>query len=224
MKLVRGEYFCAGVAVIVLALAGCSSSNEPEWAATNKKVIEQGKVTGRTRDLPNVNVPRLLGDGAPVEENKLATATIAPGVMAKLWWGRGALVEKVEMQPDAVYPEQTLGEELIIVGQDGSATVQIDGKMASIAKDEVLYLQPGAKRSVKAGAKGWKAFEVYSPIRLDHLALAGQNISGVNVTFQDQGVTPSLQPGVVVQLSDIPFTPLTNPVEGQSYKRASSHS
>ena len=183
---------------LALAFAGCSSSNEPQWAATNKKVIEQGKVTGRTRELPNVNVPRVLGDGEPVEASKLATATIAPGVTAKLWWGRGALVETVEMQPDAAYPEQTLGEELIIIGQDGSATVQFDGKMAEIAKDEVLYLQPGAKRSVKAGAKGWKAFEVYSPIRLDHLALAGQNTSGVNITFPDQGVTPSLQPGVVV--------------------------
>jgi gluconolactonase len=224
MNLVRSGYFCIGVAVIALSLAGCSNSNEPQWAATNKKVIEQGKVTGRTRELPNVNVPRLLGDGAPVEANKLATAMIAPGVSAKLWWGRGALVESVEMQPDAAFPEQTLGEELIIIGQDGSATVQFDGKMASIAKGEVLYLQPGAKRSVKAGAKGWKAFEVYSPIRLDHLALAGQNVSGLNVTFPDQGVTPSLQPGVVVPLSDIPFTPLTNPEEGKSYKRASSRS
>jgi len=36
-----------------------------------------------------------------------------------------------------------------------------------------LQLQPGAVRSVKAGDAGWKAFEVYSPVRLDHLALAG---------------------------------------------------
>src|SRR6185503_16033672 len=65
---------------------------------------------------------------------------------------------------------------------------------------------------------------VYSPIRLDHLALAGQSTSGVNVTFPDQGVTPSLPPGVVVHLSDIPFTPLTDPEAGKSYKRASAHS
>jgi len=224
MNRVRREYFGAVVAVVAVTLAGCSGSADAQWAATNKKVIEQGKVTGRTRELPNVNVPRLLGDGEPMETSKLPAAMIATGVMAKLWWGRGALVEKVEMQPDAAYPEQTLGEELIIVGQDGSATVQFDGKMAEIAKDEVLYLQPGSKRSVKAGAKGWKAFEVYSPIRLDHLALAGQNISGLNVTFPDQGVTPSLQPGVVVPLSDVPFTPLTNPEDGKSYKRASSQS
>jgi gluconolactonase len=165
-----------------------------------------------------------LGDGEPVEAGKLPSATLAPGVTAKLWWGRGALVEQVEMQPGASYPDQTLGEELIIVGQEGSAAIQLDGKTAEIAKDDVLYLQPGTKSSVKAGAKGWKAYEVYSPIRLDHLALAGQKTDGVNITFPDQGVMPSLQPGVVVHLSDIPFTPLTNPVEGKSYKRASSRS
>ena len=134
---------------------------------------------------------------------------------AALGWGRGALLERVEMQPDAVYPAQTLAEELIIVVEDGSATIEFDGKTAELAKDQVLYLQPGATRSVKAGANGWKAFEVYSPVRLDHLALAGQNTSGVNATFPDQGVTPSLQPGVVVNVNEIQWTPITDPVAGQ---------
>ena len=215
--------FC--LLVFASVVAGCSSaSSNPPWAAVNKTVIEQSNVTGRTRELPQVTVPMALRDGEPVEAGKLPSATLAPGVTAKLWWGRGALVERVEVQPDASYPEQTLGEELIIIGHDGSATVQFDGKTAEIGKDDVLYLQPGSKRSVKAGAKGWKAFEVYSPIRLDHLSLAGQSTSGVDVTFPDQGVMPSLQPGVIVNLADIPFTPLTDPEKEKSYKRASAHS
>jgi gluconolactonase len=171
-----------------------------------------------------VKVPIALTDGEPVEAGKLPSATFAPGVAAKLWWGRGALVERIEIQPDALYPEQTLGEELIIIGHEGSATVQFDGKTIELGKDDVLYLQPGSKRSLKAGSKGWKAFEVYSPIRLDHLALAGQNTSGVEVAFPDQGVAPSLQPGVVAHLADIPFTPLTDPEKQKPYKRASAHS
>ena len=95
----------------------------------------------------------LLADGEPVERAKLPTITIAPGVAATLGWGRGALLERVEMQPGAVYPEQTLGEELIIIVQDGSATIEFDGKTAELTKDQVLYLQPGAMRSVKAGAE-----------------------------------------------------------------------
>jgi gluconolactonase len=216
------RFWLLGLASII---AGCSSaSSNPPWAAVNKTVIEQSNVTGRTRELPQVRVPMALRDGEPVEAGKLPSATLSPGVTAKLWWGRGALVERVEVQPDASYPEQTLGEELIIIGHDGSATVQFDGKTAEIGKDDVLYLQPGSKRSVKAGSKGWKAFEVYSPIRLDHLTLAGQNTSGVDVTFPDQGVMPSLQPGVIVNLADIPFTPLTDPEKEKPYKRASAHS
>ena len=165
-----------------------------------------------------------LAAGQPVENATLPTATIAPGVVARLAWGRGALLERVEMQPGAAYPEQTLGEELIIIVRDGSATIEFDGKTAELAKDQVLYLQPGAKRSVKAGPNGWKAFEVYSPVRLDHLALAGQNTSGVNATFPDQGVTPSLQPGVVVNVNEIQWTPVTDPVAAKSYRRSTGHS
>ena len=218
MSFMRSRYFRITIGILALAGSGCSSisSHEPQWAATNRKVIEESKVTGRTRELPNVSVPRGLNDGEPVEASKLPSATIAPGVTARLWWGRGALVERVELQAAALYPEQTLGEELMIIGRDGSATVQFDGTTVEMAKDQVLYLQPGAKRSVKAGPTGWKAFEVYSPIRLDHLALAGQSTSGVDVTFPDQGVKPSLQPGVVVHLDDIPFTPLTDPETGKS--------
>src|SRR5688572_16508936 len=221
MNVMRSGYSRAGLAVLALAVSGCSS-DAPPWASVNQSVIDQAKVTGRTRELPELSVPMVLADGEPVEAAKLPAVTIAPGVSAKLAWGRGALLERVEMQADAVYPEQTLGEELIIIGQDGSATVEFDGKTAEMGKDQALYLQPGTKRSVKAGAKGWKAFEVYSPVRLDHLALAGQNTSGVNATFPDHAVTPSLQPGVVVNLSEIPWTPLTDPVAGNSYRRAAA--
>jgi hypothetical protein len=196
MNSVSNKYFRFALVMLTIALVGCSSasSNDPQWAATNKEVIERSKVTGRTRELPQVSVPALLHDGEPVEASKLPSGDIAPGVKATLWWGRGALVERLEMQPDASYPEQTLDEELIIVGYDGSATVQFDGKTAEMAKDQVIYLQPGAKRSVKAGPKGWKAFEVYSPIRLDHLALVGQSAPARRLRFQIKVSCPLSSP------------------------------
>jgi gluconolactonase len=217
-----------GFAGLAFVLAGCSSGgpgdNETRWRDVNQRVINEHKVTGRTRELPDVTVPMLLADGEPVERTRLPIITIAPGVTAALGWGRGALLERVEMQPGAAYPAQTLGEELIIVVEDGSATVEFAGRTAELAKDQVLYLQPGATRSVKAGPNGWKAFEIYSPVRLDHLSLAGQDTSGMNATFPDQGVTPSLQPGVVVNVNDIQWTPITDPVGGKAYRRSTAHS
>jgi len=223
MRTLRSGYLC-GALVAVVAAAGCSGG-KPEWAARNQKVMDQYKLTAtRTRELPPITVPMVLADGVAVEGSKMPTVTIAPGVAAWLAWGRGALLERVDMEANAAYPEQTLGEELIVIGRDGTATYEFDGKTAELAKDQVLYLQPGTRRTVKAGANGWKAFEVYSPIRLDHLALAGQNVGDAKVTFPDQGVTPSIQPGVVVNANEIQWTPITNPDASQSYHRAPGQS
>jgi len=216
---------CVRVLLLLLPLgvSGCADDS-PSWAAHNQQVIGEHKITGRTRDLPRVSVPMVLTDGEPVERSTLPTITIAPGVTATLGWGRGALVERVDMVANATYPAQTLAEELFIIVQDGSATIDVGGKTASMARDQALYLQPGAVRSMKAGANGLRAFEVYSPVRLDHLALAGQNTAGVSVTVPDQGVTPSLPPGVVVNVNEIQWTPLTDPVSGRSYRRSTTHS
>src|SRR5688572_20559145 len=210
-------------ALAALIFAGGCSDGGPQWAEVNQRVIEQNNVKGRTRQVPALRVPMTLADGVPVEAATLPAVTLAPGVVATLGWGRGALLERVEMRPDAVYPSQTLGEELIVIGQEGSATIEFDGKTAELAKDDALYLQPGSVRSVKAGARGWKAFEVYSPVRLDHLRLAGQDTSAANAAFADQGVTPSLPPGVVVNLNEIQWTPLIDPLPGKPYRRSTAN-
>ena len=228
MNLPRSLVVRAVVATFAIVAAACSSNggsggaSGEAWRDVNQRVIDQHKVGGREREVPDLAVPMTLAAGMPVERSSLATVTIAPGVSATLGWGRGALLERVEMQPGSSYPSQTLTEELIIVVQDGSATIDVGGKSMELSKDQVLYLQPGAVRSMKAGSNGWKAFEVYSPVRLDHLALAGQNVSGVNASFPDQGVTPSLPPGVIVNLNEIQMTPLVDPLAGKTYKRSTA--
>lgn len=207
-------------ALVALLAAACSRSDG--WEARNQRVVDQRQITGRTRELPRVDVPMALAAGESVEYRRLPRITIAPGVVATLGWGRGALLERVEMQPAAVYPPQTLHEELIIVVQEGSASIDLGGRTLELSKDAVLYLQPGATRSVKAGRDGWKAFEVYSPVRLDHLALAGWKADGASVTFPDQGVAPSLPPGVVVNLNEIQWTPLVDPIAGRPYRRSTA--
>ncbi len=222
MHSARNAYRRPALAALTLVMAGCASA-EPEWAARNERVIARHNVTGRTRELPSVRVPMALLDGAPVEGRTLPTVTIAPGVVATLGWSRGALLERVEMQAGARYPTQTLNEELLIIVRDGSATIELEAGPAHLKKDDVLYLQPGAVRTLTAGANGWKAFEVFSPVRLEHLGLAGYDVAGPTATFPDQSVRPSLEPGVVVNLNDIQWTPLTDPGRGTSYRRSSTH-
>ena len=217
----RTRWCRRAVLVLPLLAAGCADDTSP-WAERNQRVVDEHRITGRARDLPPVSVPMALADGEPVERGKLPTITIAPGVTATLGWGRGALVERLEMQANANYPSHTLNEELFVIVQDGSATIEVGGKTAELTKDHALYLQPGAVRSMTAGADGLRAFEIYSPVRLDHLAMAGQNVQGANVSFPDQGVTPSLQPGVVVDLNEIQWTPLIDPAPGKSYRRSTT--
>jgi gluconolactonase len=211
------------ITLLLFIAAGCADGKTP-WAERNQRVVDEHKITGRARELPAVTVPMVLADGEPVAREKLPAITIAPGVSATLGWGRGALVERVEMQANAAYPAQTLNEELFVIVQDGSVTVDVGGKTLTLVKDQALYLQPGDVRSMKAGVSGGRAFEIYSPVRLDHLALAGQKTSGVRVSFPDQGVTPSLRPGVVVDLNELQWTPLTDPTPGKPYRRSTTHS
>ena len=119
-------------------------------------------------------------------------------------------------------PRTTLGED-DRHRADGSATF-VRRKTVELAKDHVIYLQPQTKRSLKAGPNGWKAYEVYSPVRLEHLALTGQKVDGVNAGFSDQGATPSLQSGVVANLNDIQWTPLIDPDTTKSYRRSTGQS
>jgi gluconolactonase len=223
MKRARRAW-CHRVALLLPLIAAGCADDLPSWADRNQRVIDDRHITSRTRKLPAVSLPMLLAEGQPVERARLPLITIAPGVTATLGWGRGALVERVDMQANAIYPAQTLGEELFVIVQDGSATIEAGGKTAELTKDHALYLQPGAVRSMKAGATGLHAFEIYSPVRLDHLALAGQKTARATVAFPDQGMTPSLEPGAVVNLNEVQWTPLTDPVAGRSYRRSTTHS
>ncbi len=209
------------VLVIACAMAGCSRHEAP-WAARNQGVIDQYQIKGRTREIAEVKLPMALVDGEPKVTADLPLAAIAPGVEARLAWGRGALLERVSMEPGAEYPAQKLGEELIVIVTGGSASLDVDGKTLQLARDNVIYLTPGNTRSMKAGQDGLQAFEVYSPVRLDHLALAGQDIGGADASFPDQGVTPSLEPGVVVNINEIQWTPLTDPSPDLGYPRSTA--
>ncbi|HWL61247.1 MAG TPA: SMP-30/gluconolactonase/LRE family protein [Steroidobacteraceae bacterium] len=223
MKNLHRGICLAALAGLVFTVTGCTRHEASPWAARNQAVIDEHKVTGRTRELPEVKVPLALADGEAVLAANLPTANLAPGVDARLAWGRGALLEHVTFAADAAYPAQKLDEELIIVVTRGAATVEVDGKTLELTKDTALFLEPGSTRTMKAGAQGLETFEVYSPVRLDHLALVGQDISGAKPGFPDLGVKPSHPAGVVINVNEIQWTPLTDPSAELDHPRSIAH-
>ena len=180
----------------------------------NQRVIDEHKITGRTRELPGVTVPMVLADGEPVERAKLPDRHDRARRRRRRSAGAAARCSSaLEMQPGAAYPAQTLNEELIrhrpgrlrddrVRRQDGGA-------------DEGPRALPAARRH--AIDEGWRE-------RLEGVRglLAGaarssraggpEHVRRRTSSFPDQGVTPSLQPGVVVNLNEIQWTPLTDPV------------
>jgi quercetin dioxygenase-like cupin family protein len=182
----------AAACVAFTACSRKSGGNEP-WRAANNELIKKHNLTPRARTLPETEVPLGMEAGKVRAKSALPKAAIAPGVTATLAWGKGALLETLEMEKGAAYPAQQLNEEVITVVREGSGTCEFGGKTVELAADSVLYLTPGTTRTLKAGPTGLKAFEVFSPVRLDLLKLAGVAVpDGAKPGFPDQGVTPSV--------------------------------
>lgn len=210
--------------MVFTACSRNSGGNEP-WRETNSRLEKENNLKMRSRSVPETGVPLKLPEGEARPLSGYPKVTLAPGVTASLAWSKGALLEALEMEKDATYPSQQLNEEVITVVQEGTGTCEVDGKSLPLAADSVLYLTPGTTRTLKAGPGGMKAMEVFSPVRVDLLKLAGVSLpDGAKVGFPDQGVKPSLAAGQVYRLSEIQLTPVTDPDKSLSYKRSAANS
>ncbi|MFQ5929141.1 MAG: hypothetical protein ACE5MK_05550 [Acidobacteriota bacterium] len=214
---VTKPFYCIVAGLVGTLLLSCLTGPSDTWKTRNAEIIQKHGLKGRERAIADVDVVPSLQPGKVYEFTDLPVIDIASGVRATIAWGRGALVEFVEMAPGALYPEEILRAELISVVQEGSAICVLDTGNLELSKNAVVYLTEGTKHSLRAGPNGCKAIEVFSPVRIDHLNLAGAELSeGANTSFPDQTAEPSLQPGRVYDLNQIPFTPLTKDASARS--------
>ena len=215
--------------VLALAAAGliflsAACSEKPDWAAKNEKLIAAQNLTVRTRDdIPAISLKPNLADGIVKPISSLPETTLAPGVKARLYWGKGNLVAWLTFDPGATIAEEVLPAERIMVVMKGEigqllgasfVTMRAvprevpDGTHGGTPKNEFVYLEKGVKNGVKAGPAGAEIVEVYWPPRRDYLKLAGAK--GIPATFPEPAfpVAPTVRPGVVGDLHDIQFTEL----------------
>jgi gluconolactonase len=182
------------------------------WQERSAESIKKRALTSRERTVPEPDVKVELEPGKVYPTAALPSIKIADGVKASVSWGRGTLLEWLEMAPGATYPGQSMTGELITAVQSGSATCTLDGQTLELASGSFLYLTEGMHRSLQAGPDGLVAMEVFSPVRVDHLALAGTVLpADADVTFADQGIEASLEPGKVYNYGDIPRKPILMP-------------
>lgn len=216
-------FFIALFALIFLNLMACSQ--KPDWAEPNEKIIEEESVPRRTRtDIPKVKLDSNLEPGIVTKLEKLPATEIAPGVKARLYWGKGNLVGWLAFDPGAEIAREILPSERIMVVLKGEVDQLINGSIltmravereepdgvhAKTPRNEFVYLEKGAENAVKAGAEGAEILEVYWPPRLDYLGKAGAEKLPAKMAEGSFALEPTVKPGVVYDLNDVQFTELS---------------
>jgi gluconolactonase len=218
---IAGSLFSLGL--ILILLSNCA--HKPDWVIKNEKLIREKDLTGRTRtDIPKVKLPSNLEPGVVMNLAKLPAVEVAPGVVAKLYWGKGNLVCWMKLEAGAEIPNEVLPGERIMVVMKGAVDQLVvgsrvtmravpaevpDGTHGGTQRNDFVYLEKGAESAVKAGAEGAEILEVYWPPRLDYLAKAGIKDLPVDIKPGSFPLDPTVKPGIVHILQDVQFTELS---------------
>jgi len=209
--------------VLIFAfLAGCVK--RPAWMARNEKIIKEQNIQGRTRqDIPKSKLVSNLEPGVALAFDKLPVTEMAPGVKARLYWGKGNLVTWMTLEPGAEIGGESLPSERIMVVMKGKVQQLLDGSFVTMIalprevpdgthggtpRNDFVFLEKGAENMLRAGAEGAEVLEVYWPPRLDYLAKAGEARLPAQEPGGDFPVKPTVRPGVVHDLHDLQFTEL----------------
>ena len=221
--LTKNLIFPGLLALSLLILTQCAPT--PEWQKKNKELIRQYSLTEKMLSgLPKTKIASNLEPAKVTKLDSAATASLYPGVNAKLYWGTGTMTAILKLDPNAQIPEEALPVDRFLFVIEGEVSQLVDGsnvKMIAIKREaqdgthsltpriDFVYLEKGSKNALTAGPAGAKVVEVYSPVRLDYLKKAGvKDVPSANVDITTPG-TPNVKPNQVYDLYDFQLTPLT---------------
>ncbi|MGD0782708.1 MAG: hypothetical protein ABSA30_07600, partial [Candidatus Aminicenantales bacterium] len=155
-KMSRGLSFAAVLSAAVL-ISPPACAKKPAWAGKNDKLIADKKIAVRTRDdIPAGGSVPNLADGVVTPMASLPDVPLAPGVKARMYWGKGDLVARLTNVILRAVPRD-----------------DPDGIHGRTPRNDFLLLEKGAESALQAGAGGAEIVEVYWPVRADYLAKAG---------------------------------------------------
>lgn len=201
-----------------------SCSRKSDWQNKNEKIIKEWNIKGRIRkDIPKSRLAPHLEAGVVTDIQKLPVVEIAPGARAKLYWGRGNLINWMTLEPGAEISKETLPSERIMVVMKGSIEQLINGNFVTMRalereqpdgihggtpKNEFVFLEKGAENALRAGREGAEVLEVYWPVRLDYLRKAGASDLPSDIPSGNFPLEPSVEPNKIYDLHDMQFTEL----------------
>jgi len=206
----------------IFALGACAP--KAEWKAKNDRLIKEKNLPVRRRtDIPKTKVVSNLEQGVVTNISKLADTEIAPGATAKIYWGRGVLINWMTLKPGSAIAEETLPSERLMFVMKGSVRQLInrtyvrmqalgrdepDGRHGRTPRNDFVYVEKGAQNALEAGDDGAEVLEVYSPPRLDYLKKAGAAKLSSKIPGADFPLNPTVEPNRVYDLNDVQLTEL----------------
>ncbi len=209
-------------AAVLVAAAACTQA--PAWKAKNDRLIKEKNLTPRVRtDIPVSKVVPNLEAGVVTNFGKLPVTQIAPGVMAKVYWGKGVLMAWSILDPKAEIPREILASERLMIVMRGSLEQLVgdrfvplkavprdepDGTNGRTARNDFIYLEKGAANAVRAGDSGAEMIEIYGPARLDYMKKAGAKSLPGALPEANFGLAPTVEPNRVYDLYDVQLTNL----------------
>lgn len=209
---------------LLLYISSCKTNNSPKWVDINEEIIKEYNVKGRSRlDIPDTKIPSNLEDAKVVNIKKLPIMKLADGVTAKAYWGKGALMSFITLDPNSEMPSKTIEGERFMFVLEGEVDELIGGHYKTLKaikreepgplgsgtpKREFVYLQDGAISTIKAGATGAKILEVYSPVPKEYLELAGYDNIPEPISINEFPVAPNVKSDKIYDLDKFQYTEL----------------
>jgi len=188
----------------------------------NDKIIQENNVQVRIRnDIPETNIVPNLPPGSFTNKNDLPDIELAPGVICKMFWGKGNLINMMTMEPGAEISKEKLPGERIMFVRKGSVDQLINGQFVTMRQYhtvtnwsstphlDFVYLKKGAENAMKAGEEGAEILEIYHPVRRDYVEKASGKLPAEEVVG-NYNITPSIPPNQVLNYYDVQLIVLSH--------------
>ena len=93
---------------------------------------------------------------------------LAPGIIARTFWGERMLLAVVDLAPGALLPLHSHMHEQVGVVLDGQLELTIESETKVLHSGEVYVIPGNVQHTARAGTEGAKVADVFSPVREEY--------------------------------------------------------
>jgi gluconolactonase len=225
MKPYQKTVFSVLVSCTLICFSKCTPSSN-HWHQKNEALIEKYGLEKRTiENNLGADTHSSLEAGSVVNLKSLDNHQLQQGVQAKVFWGTGAMVALLELEPLTEIPDEVVSTEKFVFLLEGDVEFLADGEvhtMQALEREaptgihggtprvDFIYLEKDSKQAIQAGSKGAKILEVYSPQRADYIKLSGKEFKGGSANPVNAQAEPNIRPNKVYDLYSIQLTKLAS--------------